>query len=174
MNTHDIQQQYWNELVRLKRDALYVSFYHEQVEKIERRLNIFAAVASLGAMTAWAAKHELAVVWGGIILLSQLLTAIRPHLPYRTQLKALSTLGPDLDALALVAETDWLKVARLSLDDDEIYKRTMVFKKKAMDAQERSFKGMSLPRNDALSARAESAANNYVQLYVTSDVLEEK
>ena len=137
------QQQYWNAFSRLKRDAIYISLYHEQVEAVERRLNIFAAVASATAVAGWAAKSDLAVVWGLVILASQVLTAIRPYLPYRARLRALSALGPDLDALALVAETDWLKVARVSIDDDEIHKRTMALKKKARDAQERSFRGVS-------------------------------
>ncbi len=166
MNTYDLQLQYWNQFSRLKRDAFYISYYHAKIDKIERGLNIFSAAASLGAMTAWAAKHELAIVWGAVILLSQMLTAIRPHLPYRSELKALGTLGPDLEALALVAETDWLKVERASIDDDEIHKRTMALKKKAYDAQERSFKGMSLPEDHKLEARAEAAARDYMRMYV--------
>lgn len=167
VNTYDLQIQYWNQFSRLKRDAFYISYYHAKVDGIERWLNIFAAAASAGAITAWAAKHELAAVWGVIILLSQLLTAVRPHLPYRSELKALGTLGPDLEALALVAETDWLKVARASIEDDEIHKRTMTLKKKAHEAQERSFKGASLPRDQKLETRAEVAAEDYMSTYVS-------
>ncbi len=166
MNTHELQVQYWNQFSRLKRDALYISFYHEKVERIERRLNIFTALASAGAMTAWAAKNDLAAVWSVIILASQLLTAVRPHLPYRSQLKALGTLSSDLEALALVAETDWLKIARASLEDEEMHKRTMTLKRKALDAQERSFKGASLPRDQTLEERAENAATDYMNHYV--------
>ncbi len=168
MNTYGLQVQYWNQFSRLKRDALYVSFYHAKIEKIELRLNIFAAAASAGAVTGWAAKHELAAICGAVILMSQLLTAIRPHLPYRAQIKALGTLGPDLEALALVAETDWLKVARGSLDDDEIHRRTVTLKKKAQKALERSFKGMPLPLDANLAARAEDAASDYMDLYVVA------
>ena len=49
----------------------------------------------------------------------------------------------------------------------------MVLKRKAMEAQERSFKGMSLPKNDTLSTRAEQAVTDYVGLYVVPDSLEE-
>jgi len=166
LRTLDLQQRYWNEFSRLKRDALYVGYYHARVERTERRLNIVSALMSLGALTTWAAKHDSAFVAGLVILASQLLTAVRQYLPYRAQLKALGTLGPDLEALALVAETDWLKVARASIDDDEINKRTMALKRKSLDAQQRSFRGMSLPEKHKLEARADRAASDYMTTYV--------
>jgi hypothetical protein len=166
LKTHDLQQQYWNEFSRLKRDALYIAFYHASVERTERRLNILAAVMSLGALTTWAAKHDLGFVASVVILVSQLITAIRPYLPYRTQLKALAALGPDLEGLALVAETDWLKVARASIDDEEINKRTMALKRKALEAQQRSFRGGSLPEKTRLETRALKAAEDYMMNYV--------
>ncbi len=50
MRTFDLQQRYWDEFSRLKRDALYVSYYHARVERTERWLNILSALMSLGAL----------------------------------------------------------------------------------------------------------------------------
>jgi hypothetical protein len=59
-----------------------------------------------------------------------------------------------------------LKVARASLDDDEINKRTMALKRKALEAQQRSFRGTSLPEKPKIEARAEGAAKDYMTTYV--------
>jgi hypothetical protein len=41
-----------------------VGYYHARFEHTERWLNIVSALMSLGALTTWAAKHDLAFMAG--------------------------------------------------------------------------------------------------------------
>lgn len=87
---------------------------------------------------------------------------IKSQLPYRTRLAALSRLGPDLEALALTAETDWFKVARGLLTEDETYLLAMNLKRKVQQATQRHLKGSSLPESKRLLAMADREANGYM------------
>ncbi len=168
MDTHDVQLQYWNQFTRLKRDAIYINRYHGDVERIDRGLEMVSAVASSAAIGGWAIWHAAAFLWGAVIAASQVLTAIKPFLPYKARLKALAAFGAELDSLALVAETDWLAVSRVSISDEEIHRRTMTLKKKALAAQAKSFGGASLPERARWVQDAEAAANDYMKSFVFS------
>ncbi len=174
MDTHGVQQQYWNQFTRLKRDAIYINRYHGRVELIDRALSMSSAVASSAAIGGWVIWRESAFVWGAIIAASQVLTAIKPFLPYSARLKALSRFGTELEGLALVAETDWLAVARLTISDEEIHRRTMSLKRKALTAQTKSFGGASLPEKARWVQAADIAASDYMQSFVISFTSEEE
>lgn len=132
MNT---QNRYWDVFATVKRDAVYINRCQGSVESIDRWISIFSAVTSSSAIAGWAIWQQYSFAWGSIIAASQVLNAIKPFLPYKARLKALSNLGPDLDALALTAETDWFKVSTGMLRDDEIYALAMTLKKKCQQAQ---------------------------------------
>jgi hypothetical protein len=166
LDTHDVQLQYWNEFTRLKRDAIYINRYHGDVERVDRGLEMVSAVTSSAAIGGWAIWRDAAFLWGAVIAATRVLTAIRPFLPYKARLKALAKFGAELDGLALVAETDWLAVSRLTISDEEIHRRTMSLKKKALAAQVRSFGDASLPERPNWVQAAETAANTYMQSFV--------
>ena len=156
------QTQFWYMLTTLKRDAIFINRYHAKVEKIDRRLNIFAAIASSSSIAGWVIWKEASFVWAFIIAASQVLAAVKPLLPYKALLRALSLLGPDLDGLALAAEEEWFAVSRGRLTEEEIHKRTMALKKKCQEATNKAFKGMSLEDNPKILVIAEREALEYV------------
>jgi hypothetical protein len=156
------QAHYWKEFVRLKRDAIYIGKYRTSDEATDRRLNIFSAIASSASIGGWAIWHDHAIVWAIIIAASQVLTAVRPYLPYRTRLKALATLYVDIETLALVAETDWFKVSRGAIEGAEIHALTMALKTRALRAQTKNFGGASLPEKPRLLQSADGATRAYM------------
>ncbi|MGR4864605.1 hypothetical protein [Caulobacter sp. LARHSG274] len=159
------QAHYWNQFVQLKRDAAYIGKYHAADEAADRWLNILSAVASSTSIGAWAVWRDHAIVWAVIIAASQVLTAIRAYLPYKARLRALATLGVDLEALALVAETDWFKVSRGALEAADVHALTMALKTKAPRATSRSFNGASLPERTKLLQSAEAATRHYMAAF---------
>lgn len=156
------QTQFWLNFTTLKRNAIFVNRYHAKVEAADRRLSMFSAIASSSSIAAWVIWKEASIVWAFVIAASQVLTVLKPYLPYKARLHALSTLGPDLDGLALAAEEEWFAVSHGMLTDEETHKLTMSLKKKSQLATNKAFKGMSLPDNLKLEAIAEREAIGYM------------
>lgn len=156
------QTQFWYNFTTIKRNAIYINRYHALVEKKDRRLNMFAAIASSSSIGAWVIWKDAWPVWTTIIAASQVLAAVKPYLPFKAQLHALSMLGPELDGLALAAEEEWFAVSHGRLTEEEIHKQTMTLKKKVQAAQNKGFKGMSLPDHDKLLGIAEREALDYM------------
>jgi hypothetical protein len=93
---HRYQERYWTQLKHLKTHIFYCHFYALHTDKIDKGLNIFLALTSSGSIAAWAVVKDHAMLWACIIAASQIVTAIKPFLPYRQRAKALIALGDAL------------------------------------------------------------------------------
>ncbi|MEF1299457.1 hypothetical protein QTO08_27290, partial [Vibrio parahaemolyticus] len=96
-----------------------------------------------------------------IIALSQVVTAIKPFLPYRKRLKAVSELNNQVQAIFLEAETIWYKVSEGLLTEEEIHEETVRLKGRILSAERASLNGIVLPRKIKLKEAAENAADEY-------------
>lgn len=161
----NVYLRYWQCFTDLKRDALYVDLYLRRTENIDRYMNMFLAATSSSSVGAWAVwqKHEL--VWGTLIAASQVLNAVKSYIPYSKRLRNLAGLSPDINALALVAESDWFKVCRGELDEAEINNMHIRLKKKSLDLVQKHFKGSSLPSSNALEKKAGEICVGYMAAY---------
>lgn len=156
------QYLFWINFTKIKRDAVYINRYHEKVERRDRHLSMFSAIASSASIGAWVIWKDAWFVWTAVIAASQVLTAIKPYLPFKAQLASLSALGPELDGLALAAETEWFAVSHGRLTDEEIHRQTMALKTKAHAAQKKAFRNMSLTEDAKLLAIADDDALSYM------------
>jgi hypothetical protein len=159
------QQKYWQELYDLKSHANYVRIYLEKSELHDRGLKICLALASSSSIGAWVIWKELSFVWALIIAASQVINAVKEHLPFKTRLKALSGLQSDLEDLLLFAENKWFDVAEGMLTEDEIHKLQFEIRAKKIRLRNKYLKGMTLPDKHAYLKLAEDLAiqdlNNY-------------
>jgi hypothetical protein len=163
------QSQFWIQFATCKRNAIYINRYHAKVERTDRWISMVSAIASSSAIAGWALWKELSFAWAVVIAISQVLAAIKPFLPYKALLKALSQLGPELEGLALAAEEEWFAVSHGMLTEQEIHKITMSSKTKCQQATHRAFKGMSLPEDAAIEATAERDAAAYMTTIMGDD-----
>jgi hypothetical protein len=171
----DVQQRYWQEFIDLKRDAFYIAFYHRKTEKVDRALSGFIALTSSSAIAGWILWHEsvavlglsvdFRLVWSVMIMLSQVITAVKDHLPYRKRLNALSGMSNDLNSLAIGMENDWFKVGRGLLTDEEINDLHIDMKRRKNAATMKNFPNMSLPEDKRLLERADADTQVYVQTF---------
>ena len=171
----DVQRRFWQEFVDLKRDSFYIGFYHRKTETIDRFLSGFSAITSSAAVAGWILWHEsvtvlgvvidFRIVWGAIIMISQVITAVKEYLPYKKRLNSLSTMSNDLNSLALVMENDWFKVSRGLLTDEEVNDLHMAMKRRKNEATVKSFPNTSLPEEKRLLERANSDTQFYVQTF---------
>lgn len=159
----NVQQHYWDTFANLKRDSYYLHLYYVSEESTDRLVNVFSAVTSSTSIAGWSIWQSYAFFWGGVIAVSQVLNAVKPYLPYHARLKALSALVADVDALALTAETDWYKVERGLLTEEEIFQLSMNLKKAEHQATQAHFANMTLPQNRNLLIMADRNATNYLK-----------
>jgi hypothetical protein len=171
----DVQRRYWQEFLDLKRDAFYIAAYHARTESIDRYISGFTAFASSSAVAGWILWRERVTFWGIIvdfsfvwmliIMISQVINAVKEYLPYSKRLHSLSSLSNDFNSLVLIMENDWYKVSRGLLTEGEINELHMDMKRKKHEATAKSFPNTSLPPNKRLLARADADTQLYVDTY---------
>jgi hypothetical protein len=171
----DVQRRYWQEFLDLKRDAFYIASYHARTESIDRCISGFTAFASSSAVAGWILWRETVTVWGLkidfsfvwmlIIMISQVINAVKEYLPYSKRLHSLSSLSNDFNSLVLVMENDWYKVSHGLLTEGEINDLHMDMKRKKHEATAKSFPNTSLPPSKRLLARADADTQLSVETY---------
>ena len=155
------QERYWNLLVQMKVHGIYLNRYHGETVKIERYLLCFLAICSSSSIGAWAIFKEYAFVWGFIIAVSQVISAIQHHLPYKRRLKALSSWSYDHEKLVIDMEHDWHVVSIGDISDIQIQKKITGFRSQALEREKKHIESDSLPSNERLLTQAESDATKY-------------
>lgn len=166
MNT---QRYYWETFSTLKRDQIYIGLLQEKLDHIERCLSIFSAVSASGAIAGWALWQHIAFVWAAIIAFSQVYSAVKNHLPFGARLKALHGLYPDLESLALEAETGWFAVSRGSFSEDEIIELASSLKQRKINATQKHLKGIVAPEKAKVVALADAQAKAYLDSFTERD-----
>ena len=155
------QERFWRELDQLKVHVFYLENYLEKTESTDRYLKMFLAIASNGSIAGWAIFQHLQMVWALIIAVSQLINAVKDHLPYSKRLKALNSLTNDLESLFLSMENHWFNVSEGKLTEEEIHKLQMKIKEQRRQIIQKHLGSQSLPHNEKLMKKAEEATQVY-------------
>jgi hypothetical protein len=155
------QEKYWQELVQTKGQILYLQKYHERYERVNRWLEMVLAVVSTGSLATWVLVQQYPFVWGTIIVLSQVVTAIKPFLPYQKNMKHIFGLISELQDISLFIERHWYDVREGKLTEKEIHDLTIEIKERIMQADKKHFSDFILPKNEKLLQLATSDANQY-------------
>ncbi len=148
----------------LKTHSFYIQIFAIEQSRNEQWLNIFLAITSSTSIAAWAIWKDYAFIWGIIIALSQVVTAVKPFLPYKKRLDALNQLGDSIAELSLAAERDWYYVAEGKWTEHEIHSKWADLKEKSLAAEKKCLGNLTLPRN----TKALQQAENKADLYFTS------
>tara|TARA_B100001109_G_scaffold254581_2_gene254767 strand:- start:143797 stop:144297 length:501 start_codon:yes stop_codon:yes gene_type:complete len=155
------QIRYWNLLKELKAQVAYLHAYAASDEFLDKSVNIFLAVTSSASIAGWALWNEYQLVWACIIAASQVVTAIKPFLPFRKRMKAVSDLNTQIQSIFLDAETGWYRVSEGCLTEEEIHQETVRLKGRVLSAEGSTLNGLVLPRKRTLKELAEKSADEY-------------
>lgn len=159
------QKKYWQEMYDLKTHSNYVEKYLHETEYIDRLINISLAIASSSSIGAWVVWKQYSLMWGFIIAASQVISAIKPVLPFRYRLKALGGLSHDLEELSIQAETKWFQVAGGSMTAEEINKLQFDIRLKKHTMYKKHLGNHSLPDKQGYMRFAEEAASQHFKNY---------
>jgi hypothetical protein len=112
-------------LVEVRVHVNYLHHYGSELEWRDKAINIFFAVTSSSSIAGWAIWREFTWICAAIIAGSQVVTAIKPFLPYNQQRKTVVALSDAFQTICLQIENGWFAVAETpkSVQDAQ----TMVF-----------------------------------------------
>ena len=116
-------------MVQIKAWIYYLDIYVEKSFLWDRRIKVFGAVASSSSIAAWTIWKEWSYIWGVIIAVSQVLTAIKDYFPFGRRLKILKPFIDELIILYIKIEYDWFKVAEGEVTEKEINQLLFDYKK---------------------------------------------
>ncbi len=156
------QDKHWAQLKEFKTHVIYLQGYAEHADWWDKTIDIFLAITSSSSIAAWAVWQKYPLVWSAIIALSQVITAIKPFLPHKQRVKAISELTDKFQNISLKCEKGWFAVAEGQLTEEEIHELYISLKEESLSAEQNCLKNIVLPENKSILSEAERKADLYL------------
>lgn len=161
-----MQEKYWKYMVQMKAWIFYLDVYAEKSYRWEQRINMFCAVASSSSIAAWVIWEKFAFLWGGVIAILHVLTAVKGFLPYNKRLAYIKPFEDELKVLYIKMEYDWYLVANGDMSEEEINKLLFDYKKTYSDIESKYLKeDVLVERSDYMELADEKTNNYFMQNY---------
>lgn len=154
---------FWNFLVELKGHSIYLGEYLHVSEAHDNQIKVILAITSSSSIAGWAIWNHLAYGWAFLIALSQVISAVKPLLPFERRIKPLRALCYAYDELSLEVERTWFKIENGSLSESEINELLYNFRKTKLALWKKILDEVSLPHNAKLHAAAEILTTNHIK-----------
>ena len=155
------QERYWKELYQLKIHVNYLMIYLEKSEFNDKAVNIFLAITSSSSICGWAIWQKYSFIWAIVIAASQLITAIKMFLPYKTRMKIIGGLVHELEEILHYCEMRWFDVAEGNLTEEDIHKLQFEIRKRKAQAVKKHLGIDTLPPKKNYFDEARGLANTY-------------
>lgn len=121
MECNKLTRNYWNEMVNIKFHMFLFEYEIEKLQKKEKIINGMLAVTSSASIGAWAIFQNNSFIWSSLIAVSQVITAIRPHLfDFPKQIKTINNIVNSLTLIFIDYEYKWFEVSEGKLDENTI------------------------------------------------------
>lgn len=156
------QQRYWNSLYELICHGYLLQAHCQAAGTIDRRVKAILAVTSSASLGIWAVFKAYPLVWAGIIVATQIVTATSKFLPYTSRLKASGTCGHDFREIQNWAESKWCEMVDGELTDGQINKARAELQSKTAHALKSHFPMDGLPAIARLADHATEQAGLYL------------
>lgn len=159
------QERFWKELYQLKLHINYVEMHLCEAEKRDRCIKIFMALASSASIGAWVIWKDLSILWAAIIALSQVISAISPHLPFKERLKSYSAVLHELEEVFIQAESKWPEIASGKLNEEEINKARTTVRLQKHKILKKHLPSNVVPDDKDKAEKAETLALTYFSTF---------
>lgn len=134
---------------------------------------MFLAIMSSGSIASWAIFKEYSFIFGSLIAMSQVLSAVKSYLPFAKRLKSLQGITNDLETLFLEMENEWYNVSVGKLTEEQIHKSYMRYKNKKHQIMQKYLGASPLPTNRTLMEKAEHDVNLYFKTFYSEETANE-
>ncbi len=144
---------------------MYLYLYYERCLLIKRVYKISTAVISSAAIAAWVTTANYEVIWGGIIVASQVASAVYEVLPISKRIDSLSSLVYQLEPLYNEVEEIWnsININDNKYTDDEILGIAHGYVEKWITLSNKAFPGDAVPQSKRLTKLATEQATAYIK-----------
>ncbi|MGT2453882.1 hypothetical protein ACU4GI_11520 [Cupriavidus basilensis] len=156
------QQRFWRALYELVSHAYFLEGYCQRSAVWERRTNVTLALTSTSSLGIWAVFKQYPLLWSGIIVGTQLVSATSKLLPFSSRVRAASACAHEYRLHLNWAEARWCEIADGLLTDAEISKARVDLQAKTAKSLKSHFPLGGLPDNPGLLEKAETRANQYL------------
>lgn len=159
------QERFWKELYQLKVHINYIEAHVFEAERYDRTMKILMAITSSASIGAWAVWKEFSLLWASIIAVSQVVSAVSPHLPFKERLKAYSSMLHEFEELFIQAESKWYEIASGKMEEDEINKSRTNIRLQKQKIMKKHLASIIIPDNQKKAEKAENLALNYFSTF---------
>jgi hypothetical protein len=161
----DIQKMYWDTLVQIKHDQIYVDQYLNRSTKISNTMNLFTAFVSSSSIAGWAIWQQLSILWSIIIVLSQIINAIKDYLPFSKRVKNLTDIYIKLADLFNKMDFYWYDISNGKISKKDIHEKLYTFKAERDKIESRTIGNQYLPNNKRIRSRSYEMTEQYFHNY---------
>jgi hypothetical protein len=124
-----MKKKIWATLNNVQFKGYCLDLLIDKFQKIDRNINIYLAIASSGSIAAWAIWDQFPMVWGIIIASTQVITVVKPYIPYFKYVKELKGKLLKIENLNIELERLWYYYTNKKISDEEIEARYFELKK---------------------------------------------
>lgn len=161
MKIMNIQEKYFREMVQIKAWEYYLNQYSEESYKWERLLNIITAIVSSASIAGWAIWKNYSFLWGIAIAISQVITAIKPVMPYSKRIEVTRKMLPYIIGLFNRMEKKWFDVAKGNLTEEEINELIFDFKDEYAKIEQECINSPLLLKSERIQTKADKMTDEY-------------
>lgn len=153
---------FWNSFYELVVHGYLLQAHCQHAADIDRKVKAALAVTSTASLGMWAVFKVYPIIWAGIIVSTQIITATAKYLPYSARLKASAASVHDFRDIQNWAEAKWCEIVDGALTEPQINKARVELQARTARALKSHFPLDGLPKDDALTARATTDAEIYL------------
>ncbi len=128
-----MKEKVWYTLVNLKYKSYIIDLNLEKNQNLERKINIFLAIASSGSIAGWTIWKNTPMIWGAIIAFSQFITVVIPYFRLNKNARDFKQISYHLDHLNFKFELLWNDVQENLIEEDEIRRIYVELKEAAIN-----------------------------------------
>lgn len=125
-----MQKRYWEMLTQKHYELLFIQEHSYISIRTKRYFDIFSALASSGAIGAWAIWQKYDLVWALILAVFQVITVLRPVIPFDKRVVQLDKLSVAWSEQYAFMEKDWFPISKGKINDDTINEMIYEYDKK--------------------------------------------
>ena len=155
-----MKQNCWRLYQDLVKAKYYFQFYKGQAARTDRILSIIIAIISSASVASWLIWKDLTILWAIIIGASNILTILKPYLPYEKRVSAVSYMLPELKVLINEVEYFYniINSGKNDIDDNEISDCIRSFKQAYTSLENRFIDNAIFSDNPKIAKKAEISA----------------
>lgn len=158
-----MRDRYWRFLNQCKSDLLYYDYYYQRTIRVGRGFKVLMAAISVISVALWALFEKGSILYGVLIMIAQVCSAIYEYLPYQRRADELFEMKSRLQKIYTKVEHEWFFVDNQNYDDNKINEVRTALTNEWDSIEAMFFQKDALPRNKKMLIRADEEKCRYFE-----------